>query len=76
MIIPQEILDGIIWKPYIEPPPGGWGQIAGWPPGYYGARLIHKELNFEIACMYYRSQIQNKEKCMLLFELFLSDTLK
>lgn len=69
----EKLKEGVVWKSFIERPPGGWGQIAGWPPGHLGARLIHEELEFEVGVNYKRSQTENKQLCMLLFELFLDD---
>lgn len=60
----------LVWKPYSE-----WkgGQMAGFPPGAKGARLVHEELGFEVAILYHRSQIMNKEECMKLFTQFLKN---
>ncbi len=71
----EELYKGLVWKPYIECS-GKGGQIAGWPEGYKGARLIHKELQFEVACNYKRSMMENKEMCMTFFELFLLEVIK
>jgi len=37
-----------------------------------GVRLIHDDLEFDLTITRYRSQLQNRELAMTLFELYLS----
>lgn len=67
--IPKEILDGIKWSTYREPQRGG--QHCGMPNN--GVKLTHEELEFEISTRAFRSQIQAKEFCWSVFELFLQE---
>ena len=46
------------------------GQQAGTMPR--GIRLVHEETDFDLKIYRYRSQIQNKELAITLFELYLS----
>lgn len=71
----EELMKGVEWKPFNKVPYKG-GQMAGFPPGHYGARLVHEELGFEVACNYHGSQTSNKEMCINLFELFLLEAAK
>ena len=69
MKIPKEILDTIVWSTHREKQLGG--QFCGMPN--YGVRLTSKEMGFEISTDAFRSQIQAKEFCMDVFELFLQE---
>lgn len=67
--VPQEILDTIVWGTHREKQIGG--QQAGIPN--YGVKLTSKELGFEISTDAFRSQLQAREFCMTVFELFLQE---
>lgn len=69
MIIPKEILDTIVWSTHRQKQVGG--QSCGMPN--YGARLTSKEMGFEVSTDAFRTQMQNREFCMSVFELFLSE---
>jgi len=68
----EEIWKGIEWKSYPDRPKGG--QQVG--IGIRGVTLKHPEFSFEISIGEFRSQSQNKEMCLTLFELFLGELLK
>jgi protein subunit release factor A len=69
MKIPDAIMEGLKWGHHREAQKGG--QQCGMPN--YGVRLTHQELGFEISTDAFRSQINGKEFCMAVFELFLSE---
>lgn len=63
----KEILKGVVWSEWPERPKGG--QQVNYMPR--GVKLTHPDWLFEIACNEHRSQLQNKDDCYLLFELWL-----
>lgn len=67
--IPKQILDTLEWGTHRAKQMGG--QHAGTPN--YGVKLTSKEMGFEISTDAFRSQIQAKEFCMTVFELFLQE---
>jgi len=68
-MIPQEILETIVWSTHREKQMGG--QMCGLPN--YGVKLTSKEMGFEISTDGFRSQMGNKDFCMKAFELFLKE---
>ena len=68
----KEIYQTLEWKSYPNYPKGG--QQVGIGPR--GVTLTHKDFDFEISVGSFRTQSQNKEMCMNLFELFLMDFIK
>lgn len=66
--IPESILKQLKWSPMYENRVGG--QHCGIPRG---VRLTHEETSFEIACSWFRSQIQCKNFCITVFELYLHE---
>jgi hypothetical protein len=69
-MIPEKIKDLIKWKPYPENKYTG-GQTCGtFTPGI---TLICEEVGLEISINNYRSQIKNRDLCLLLFELYLQE---
>ena len=69
MKIPAEIAEGLEWSTHREKQKGG--QQAGLPN--WGAKLTHKELGFEISTDAFRSQMQCRNFCQTVFELFLME---
>ena len=62
------IKKGVKWENPIRVPSGG--QSCGVMPR--GVRLIHEDLEFDLTINRYRSQLQNRELAMTLFELYIS----
>jgi len=63
------IKQGIQWHGYPVRPIGG--QQAGTP--IMGAHLTHPDFDFEIKCREFRSQLQSKQFCLDVFDLFLDE---
>lgn len=68
-MIPEEILKTITYSTHRERPTGG--QTCGIPN--YGCKLTSKEMGFEVSTDAFRTQMGNREFCMSVFELFLSE---
>lgn len=68
-MIPKEILDTIEWSTARKRPKGG--QHCGMPN--YGIKLTSKETGFEISVDAFRNQMDGKQFCMTVFELFLQE---
>jgi len=68
----QEIYKNIEWKSYPDYPKGG--QMVGIGPR--GVTLKQSEFSFEISIGEFRTHSQNKEMCLILFELFLEEIIK
>lgn len=66
-MIPQNILDTIKWSTHRPK------QIGGQQCGIsnYGVKLTSEETGFEISTDAFRSQMEGKEFCLTVFELFL-----
>lgn len=68
-MLPQHIIDGIVWSEY--PPRQVGGQHTGRLHG--GLKLTHENTSFECATCYVRSQHQTKALLLNLFELYLME---
>lgn len=66
-MIPQNILDTIKWDTHRPKQIGG--QQCGIPN--YGVKLTSEEFGFEISTNAFRSQIEERQFCLIVFELFL-----
>jgi len=71
-MIPKEILDLIKWEEYPWRNYTTGGQNINVMA--YGSKLVCKEMGFEFATDHHRSQVKNKQLCLLFFELYLSET--
>ena len=63
----QEILKGVVWSEWPERSKGG--QHVNWMPK--GVKLTHPDIFFEVAINEHRTQSENKQSCLLLFEMWL-----
>ena len=66
------IKDNIKWS--IVSPGNRGGQQVGIPVSI--VTLISEDLDLEITFSHYRSQLKNKEMCLILFELALMEIVK
>ena len=57
----------VVWENYPEIKIGG--QSCGIP--IRGFTLSHPDFNFKVSCCDFRSQMENRQICIDLFELFL-----
>jgi len=64
----EQLKKEVKWETVRKTPYGG--QQVGVPS--IGVKLIHEDTEFELTINRYRSQLQNRELAMILFELYLS----
>lgn len=68
----QELISKIKWMSFPITPKGG--QTCGVLPK--GSHLICEVTGFEIKINAYRSQLQNRELCLTIYNLFLDEVIK